>query len=151
MARLADRVKRWGRRADATSFVLKRRARSRSQSNEGGDAGPHESGRGTHRPSIDFEDGTTFTATLHARNVLEWKLTCGEAAHPLSFIRASPRQHVPPDRFSGQNWRLIRLGRFPTGDWGRPTPPALQFERSAITGSNAAPRAGGYTRAIGRR
>ncbi len=32
---------------------------------------------------VDFEDGTTFTATLHARHVLEGKLTRDDGGEPV--------------------------------------------------------------------
>lgn len=33
--------------------------------------------------SMDFEDGTTFTATLHVRHVLEGKLTRDDGGEPI--------------------------------------------------------------------
>jgi hypothetical protein len=33
--------------------------------------------------SVDFEDGTNFTATLHARHVIEGKLTRDEGGEPV--------------------------------------------------------------------
>lgn len=43
----------------------------------------HEDGPYGPEVSMDFEDGTNFTATLHARHVLEGKLTRDEGGEPV--------------------------------------------------------------------